>query len=52
VKKAKINFENFPGKYGQFVILDLESKKKNLLMRARPKGALSVFGYKIIYGAK
>jgi hypothetical protein len=46
VKKAKINFENFPGKYEQFGILDLESKKKRSPVRGRAlKGAPSVFGY-------
>jgi len=51
VKKAKINFEILPVNPGQFVILDLESEKKQSPVGGRaPKGAPSVFGYKIIWG--
>jgi hypothetical protein len=42
-KKAKINFEILPGKYGQFVILDLESEKTISCKRARPQKARFLF---------
>ncbi|HXY78857.1 MAG TPA: hypothetical protein VEH47_08585 [Candidatus Acidoferrales bacterium] len=44
-KKAKIFFETFPVYYGQFVILKVESEKKeNLLKKARLKARLLRFG--------
>jgi hypothetical protein len=52
VKKAKIKFENFPGKYRQFVILDLESKKKTISCRGRAQKARLLFLGTKSYGAK
>ena len=43
VKKAKIKFENFPGKYGQFDILDLESEKKQSPADVAPQKARLLF---------